>query len=679
MLPRQKLINQPAPKAVLSRIKKGIKYWFSSGLHEIGKTVYLEIAAYEVAENKSEPIFRTFFEPEGKHISCKAGRWLHRPIGDLRDDYCHGCFYDKDIDITKKDALLIAAYLNIKNNNKSKDIQKVIIGEVNIKMMESNRERYWEKKDAAESTMQENFTLLPDLPDDFVKHVRKNCLPNSQYLFYSTLDKDHDRTVTCSVCGSTYSIGGNEPAHNMTGFCKGCLSLAIYKKAWLNRSKMTDVGLAAIIQPYQNGFIGRFFEVALCYQTNDRGDLKLRERGRYFMDTIANKAYTYLQEWEYDECIGSYYYGYRRDQKDPYAAPAGWRVGKRFRLPANQVPGYYRGELHSAVLYAGNLPEIITGTRFSCIETSEEYDQIGLIERMYYFTKYPVLEYLKKMGFKKLVGQITIGWWLHLINPRGKTPEDIMRMPKSAIKMLSKMDPEPRTIETVQLLEKKGLCIKQSQFQIIISGGLCSEPSCIESLGKILDHTSLEKAFNYHRKQQEIGKVKNILSNWADYIDECTKLNYDLNDSQILMPKDLILTHARTSALIEHKHNASLNRKIAVQGKKSLKKYTYESEKYLITAPMTALDMIYEGKALRHCVGRYADNVAEGRTVILFIRAKAEPEIPFYTMEIKNGAIYQCHTQGNRDYITDPEMTEFVEAFKTAKLDDKPSKMKIAV
>jgi hypothetical protein len=57
--------------------------------------------------------------------------------------------------------------------------------------------------------------------------------------------------------------------------------------------------------------------------------------------------------------------------------------------------------------------------------------------------------------------------------------------------------------------------------------------------------------------------------------------------------------------------------------------------------------MITEGKVLNHCVGRYAKDHANGKTTIFLIRRIEEPERPYYTLEWRNGAINQNHTEHN--------------------------------
>ena len=65
-----------------------------------------------------------------------------------------------------------------------------------------------------------------------------------------------------------------------------------------------------------------------------------------------------------------------------------------------------------------------------------------------------------------------------------------------------------------------------------------------------------------------------------------------------------------------------------------------------------------ESSALGHCVKTYGDKVAEGKTLIFFIRKKSEPEVPYYTLEIKpDGKFVQC--RGKYNCGTTEEVEEF--------------------
>lgn len=98
--------------------------------------------------------------------------------------------------------------------------------------------------------------------------------------------------------------------------------------------------------------------------------------------------------------------------------------------------------------------------------------------------------------------------------------------------------------------------------------------------------------------------------------------------------------------------------------------YDNEEEKLLVIAPTKAADLAKEGLELHHCVKSYIDKVAEGKTNIMFIRKKSEPDKPFFTVEISNkGVIEQVHGFANRNINTEPDLENFILRWaKTSKL-----------
>ena len=67
----------------------------------------------------------------------------------------------------------------------------------------------------------------------------------------------------------------------------------------------------------------------------------------------------------------------------------------------------------------------------------------------------------------------------------------------------------------------------------------------------------------------------------------------------------------------------------------------------LLVVPKDADEIKAEGAALHHCVGTYVERVAKGETNIFFVRKEEEPDVPFFTMEYKNGQVVQCRGSHN--------------------------------
>lgn len=67
------------------------------------------------------------------------------------------------------------------------------------------------------------------------------------------------------------------------------------------------------------------------------------------------------------------------------------------------------------------------------------------------------------------------------------------------------------------------------------------------------------------------------------------------------------------------------------------RKAALSNKELQIVCPKQANDLVDEGKALHHCVGGYIDSVAEGRSLIVFVRRVEEPKKPYVTVEVRDG------------------------------------------
>ena len=92
-------------------------------------------------------------------------------------------------------------------------------------------------------------------------------------------------------------------------------------------------------------------------------------------------------------------------------------------------------------------------------------------------------------------------------------------------------------------------------------------------------------------------------------------------------------------------------------------KYIWENEEFKVIIPHDISELYEEGRKLSHCVGTYGKTVAEGRSVIAFIRKQSEVDTPLCTIEIRQGAIVQARGMSNRPAENIPKMKGFINAW----------------
>lgn len=171
-----------------------------------------------------------------------------------------------------------------------------------------------------------------------------------------------------------------------------------------------------------------------------------------------------------------------------------------------------------------------------------------------------------------------------------------------------------------------------------------------------------------------LNKNKATIHDWSDYMSQCKRLGYDLNDPVIWKPSNLMAAHDRCSRAIEAiemeeaaKRNREKDRKLRLLNKaRQILQFTADDLGLTIVLPTCVQDIINEGKTLVHCVAGYADRHADGKLNILFVRKIGDEQTPYYTMEVDTDChIVQCRGFKNDRESPKPEsIKEFEEKYQ---------------
>ena len=88
------------------------------------------------------------------------------------------------------------------------------------------------------------------------------------------------------------------------------------------------------------------------------------------------------------------------------------------------------------------------------------------------------------------------------------------------------------------------------------------------------------------------------------------------------------------------------------------KKYHYEKDGLEIRPAKDAEEIVMEGRKQHHCVGReiYLKRHNQGESFILLLRKTEKPNVPYYTIEIREDRILQWY--GKFDKKPDKEKIE---------------------
>jgi len=471
----------------------------------------------------------------------------------------------------------------------------------------------------------------PQLPVDWNRWVSKVGIPEN-FIFYQYQRKGAI-TGYCTYCEKDVPI--KKPRHNKQGECSCCRHKIIYKAIGKAGTVITDRSYMYLIQRCNSGFIIREFQgyrkyVKGQYQTPKCSSWECR-RAIYDKETLLCRAYYW----------GNYKNSELRWISTPSCHPS-CGDNYRGRVYGKTLPSLSKNELK----YTG-LPERI---RYIKVIDPEKYLAILKI--------IPQLEQLSKANLPRLVDACISNHYdsKNRINfSTGSSLAKTLGIDSQGLKRLRKHN---GGVEFLTWLQHEKLSDQAIPDHIIV--WLCSEAIKPDDLKFISAKMSLTQIYNYVRRQMSEGKMKSheILNTWADYLSMARGLGMNTNDEIIFRVRKLHQRHNELVTRCEEKDISIKAGEILLDFPKvnlvckSLKKYEYADEDYTILAPTCIEEIIREGNALNHCVGksdRYWDRINSYEAYVLFLRKTPFINEPYYTLEIEpDGTVRQKRTHYDR-------------------------------
>ena len=287
------------------------------------------------------------------------------------------------------------------------------------------------------------------------------------------------------------------------------------------------------------------------------------------------------------------------------------------------------------------------------------------------YEKLPELEMVAKAGLVRLAAEVSDSYYCNR-----NYIDELKKMDKQQLQIMRRMNGGCGMISLLR--DIKAFRINMSEADIAeYVDAFGAGTSLLRRLldTKIKPHKFVKWALKQtgSRKpgDERKRKMRNLYHDWDDYLSWCRELRYDIKDMYVVMPPDFKKAHDRVMAEVQSARDERM-RKQKEKTARELKKMMDElkgmdplhlrSKKFMIVLPSSVSDLKKEGTTLHHCVATYADRVAKGETLILFIRQISEPDTPFYTMEWRDNRVIQCRGSHNKDMT--PDVKTFVTAFE---------------
>ncbi len=511
-------------------------------------------------------------------------------------------------------------------------------------------ERKWKKQRA----IIERMKYVPVLPRDLKGFIHREVMP--QYIFYDYQRKGPERAF-CTACRHEVSIAAAK--HNASGTCPRCKKKITFKCRG-RRGRIFDRATVQVLQKAEgNGLVLRIIKVYRSFADSDiPNHFEIWENARQFI-TLSSSG----------QCsVDAYYYHYKAGYD---LTP--WCNGYR---PVFDRWKYNFTADMSGVLYQRNLSDTLKDTPWAYSQL-EAFSGIasfsGVATFLSAYIKRPKIEHLIKMKLYRLVSGIIYGGYsysaLQAINFNGENMRAILGIDRPYFPLLRELNPSIDQLHLIRQLLQADHKPSTEQIKWFIA----SKISNADAAKELLAHMSVHKLQRYVEQQfapedeaalkrVDYYKMNTLITDYHDYLCMCKELQYDVKNSFILFPRELKAAHDSVAKTLKDKRTAEHEKAIAGSFDEWQKRYQYQSKELMMIPPHSAKEIVDEGAALHHCVRLYVKNVAEKKSVILFVRSVDEPNKSLCTVEVKDGQVTQARGFDNEE--PPAQITAFIEQWK---------------
>lgn len=479
---------------------------------------------------------------------------------------------------------------------------------------------------------------VPKETDGFHKWLEYSFMPLHRYFFY-TFQKTKFIKGVCSVCGSTISMP--RQVNGATGVCPVCHKNLVYRSA--NRNTTILARSTAVYPMYKNGVL--YIRIYGVYKSFL--DLKQKVDLYPIHLIVIDKTQTYYFTKKYLSFDNSWRYWFDSDTINEIEYTLKWCEKSQFYLPSI-VESFIESKLPN---YQDNTPNLGIRSLGSALFLSSAANASWVLESLYKIGNNELFTGLFR-NFSKTYS------WRQTTGKRNLYKElKISRKFKSIVPTMDML-----LLDTAQCVEKRHINISIKDLIAAHEKGFYGEDiALVARLGYqnmkayIETQTLFCDAMDNKRDERKIWLL------YRDYLKWILE-NNDLTEEEkkkLFKPANVMIAHDK----IKYSDKKCFSEKAMVRAINQYKNYyCFEDENYIVVPPKSSEDFYTEGAVLSHCVCRYMQDVERGEKIIMFLRRKEEPDIPFYTLECFGNKIVQCGGFDNRN--ASQQVMAFLERYK---------------
>lgn len=352
------------------------------------------------------------------------------------------------------------------------------------------------------------------------------------------------------------------------------------------------------------------------------------------------------------------------------------------------------GMANISVKAAKIMPETYHNMKGTILQYSalQKYQKaVGEVNPFDYMERYlqtPQIEMLVKLNLIKVVEKLVRCHYGIVSNVNAKRPDEFLGIRKGRVKFLEENQGDEQLLKVMQMEKQLDQNWTDKQIkdlaEIWMSGfgvGLAMKYMTVQKLlNRIAKYAGCEFGTGCTYAEEVLRQTA---ITYFDYLDMRQKLGYNLENTVYQQPRDLLLAHNK---MVMESNKGEMDKRCKEVSEKfplirkhyrSLrKKYFYEDDEFLIRPARSAEEIVMEGRILHHCVGGndYLGKHNNGVTIILLLRLKKKPEVPYVTIEIDgNNKIIQWY--GANDKKPDEEhiagwLKQYVQILRNSEVDE---------
>lgn len=605
-----------------------------------------------IAAGRREPDFTVFIDREEKDwvsYNHKDGIWSNAMICNLPIKAERGESYGSYTWSSKKEDKLVQEYLGTCGN-----IRKA----VRTYQAEQRKEQLKRRHKSEMDKIDEFMETVPEEPKDFKMWIRKSAFRRNTYLI---MKPGKVKEAYCTYCKKMVPIKGDKPKHNDEGVCPKCKSIATWKSYGKQKVLKDDKNLC-LLQRTTDGeqYVLRVYYAWVKWTQKDGYrnpevfyTERYRFRGRENLNFVESFQWDYWKStgvlrWCHEKPRGYFNYSY----PTTYGALYENNIDKLLEnTDAKYVPiKDFLKRLQGKELYVSNMIR-----EFLC--RPDDYEK------------------LIKVGMCNLACDAIEGLCDRELLWGNRKLEDLLYLNKEYSKLAVRMNANVKELRIIQAAYRERVTVDEEIVGLM--NRYYGHHGRMDDLQIIIKRSKILKMLRYLAKlEEESGnKPHEVSGDYEDYLEQLYKLHITI-DRHSRFPANFYHEHAELAAELARKEDAKKradtrkkNKKLKELVKELQKQYTAKSDKYVIVWPECRADFVKEGQLQHNCVGGYFERCAEGQTVVFFLREKENVEIPFCTVEFRDGKLIQCRTKYNAPAPEDAQkyMERIAENYKKIK------------